>query len=530
MSIMVCAGGASSPVPGGVPPATAAGVSTVPAASAAASTNAADVTVSDGETPPPEDGEKLLSCAAAASAIDGSSEYADGTRGSKGCSSRAGRARVRETSTGGVYVSLGLRNGTVEVMRLSSRREGTDLLDLVVDSGRRSIVGGVVTETGGGVAAATALFNNADSDVGAGIGGGVRVSGGGGGVRYHSSDAACNNDPDSPAEDRLYGETFLATVEDSENVLFNDVESEEVQKKQKQEKGEGENEERKEQEKEEKKLGIEEKPEIKEEKTEEKKEIKEQEEKEKEEIKEKTKIEKEEKKRVVNATTTLRLDVEGSGTEEEGAGEGLLRPGTSIQAGRLGGGVGGEIGRRRGGGRAGGRGHDWRVPVDVYGDIPSSANDWAGTGFVVGLAAEKIISRASTAPSASASVSATPTGTPVAHPISGLGNSASRRGGWGAGSDGVVSGGASGGRPSGRVGRVVDDDVCGDDVQRSFGLCTADGRVCCCRVVSTPEGRPMWRTVWARQTEVRVGEFFNLEPEQEEGRGRRNFVACIEFV
>lgn len=129
----------------------------------------------------------------------------------------------------------------------------------------------------------------------------------------------------------------------------------------------------------------------------------------------------------------------------------------------------------------------WWVPVDPNADIPLSMHGWTGSGLVVGLAPP----HAHGYSAADNVVSATPTGagTPLSHHnLSGHGTSnRGRRGG-----------SSSGGRDSGNVGgRQVYGDA-----QRSFGVCTADGRVCCCRVVSTAGGLPQWKRMWARQTEV----------------------------
>lgn len=131
---------------------------------------------------------------------------------------------------------------------------------------------------------------------------------------------------------------------------------------------------------------------------------------------------------------------------------------------------------------------DWWVPVEFQGDIPLSLNGWSGGGLVVGLTESTRLRTPTEKP-----VSATPTGarTLIPHTLSGQSTgSAGRRGG--------VSG----------TGGGVENDGVREPEGMSFGVCTEDGRVCCCRVVSTADGRPAWTTTWARQTEASVGQRF----------------------
>lgn len=112
----------------------------------------------------------------------------------------------------------------------------------------------------------------------------------------------------------------------------------------------------------------------------------------------------------------------------------------------------------------------WHVPADS-----PSADAWAGRGLVVGFSDTEV----GTSPFAE-----TPR-TPLDH-ISGNVPT------WGWGSK--TSEGVGARASSSRTGS--------GDGQQVFAVCTMDGCVRCCRVVSTAEGQPQWTNLWTRQTKA----------------------------
>lgn len=301
--------------------------------------------------------------------------------------SKAGRdglgppGRRKDVPTaGGIYVALGLKNETVQVMRLSCRSEGTDLMELVNVAGPRKRTPSRSVRTGSGKAPLA-------------------------GNREYPGEL---DSPDSP-EERLYGETLARETE-------HDQDSDGYQQA-----------------------------------------------------------------RPLPSDTAAR-----GGVEEE-----------KISSDS-------KLGSSRGGSReSSGEGlrDESRFSGQVYGEIPPSSNNWSGPGMVVALAANP--SPACEIPAANV----TPTSTPISRSRSGLGNPASIRS-WGgveaSGAGSWIGGGGGGlGRRDGSGGFSGDEG--GWDVREAqmFGLCSADGRVCCCRIVSAPGVPPRWQTVWGKQTEVR---------------------------
>ena len=116
----------------------------------------------------------------------------------------------------------------------------------------------------------------------------------------------------------------------------------------------------------------------------------------------------------------------------------------------------------------------WHVPADCNG-----YDSWKGRGLVVGFSDTGL----GTAPFA-----ATPQ-TPLDRTFGAA--AAAPRWGWGKATGESVSG-RSGSRAGG-----------GNEQQPVFAVCTMDGCVRCCQVVSTAEGQPQWKQLWTRQTKAR---------------------------
>lgn len=113
----------------------------------------------------------------------------------------------------------------------------------------------------------------------------------------------------------------------------------------------------------------------------------------------------------------------------------------------------------------------WHVPADS-----PSADAWVGRGLVVGFSDTEV---------GRSPFAETPR-TPLDHTSGNV-----PTWGWGSKtSEGV------GARASSRMGS--------GDGQQVFAVCTMDGCVRCCRVVSTAEGQPQWTNLWTRQTKVSV--------------------------
>lgn len=110
----------------------------------------------------------------------------------------------------------------------------------------------------------------------------------------------------------------------------------------------------------------------------------------------------------------------------------------------------------------------WHVPAEC-----KSSESWTGRGLVVGFSDTGL----GTAPFA---------GTPRT-PLDRAFGKAPRRG-WGKAGESV--GGRGGGRTA------------GGDEQQVFAVCTMDGCVRCCQVVSNAEGQPRWKKLWTRQTKA----------------------------
>ena len=137
----------------------------------------------------------------------------------------------------------------------------------------------------------------------------------------------------------------------------------------------------------------------------------------------------------------------------------------------------------------------WRVPADIDDDGPGphSSRGWEGPGLVVGLSNPADAAAAAVAAAAaysSASFAVTPN-TPLLNMSAGV-----RRWGWGRASEVTAGGGGA----RGGVGE-------GEDEDRMFAVCTLDGVVRCCQVVSTAGGQPRWRTMWTRKTKVSFSGF-----------------------
>ncbi|CAM9238514.1 unnamed protein product [Ectocarpus sp. 8 AP-2014] len=143
----------------------------------------------------------------------------------------------------------------------------------------------------------------------------------------------------------------------------------------------------------------------------------------------------------------------------------------------------------------------WHVPADS-----PSADAWAGRGLVVGFSDTEV----GTSPFAE-----TPR-TPLDHTSGNVPT-------WGWGSK--TSEGVGARASSSRTGS--------GDGQQVFAVCTMDGCVRCCRVVSTAEGQPQWTNLWTRQTKASflfareaLHSFQRLDFEREEGGTESLFVVC----
>lgn len=111
----------------------------------------------------------------------------------------------------------------------------------------------------------------------------------------------------------------------------------------------------------------------------------------------------------------------------------------------------------------------WHVPAEC-----NSPESWAGRGLVVGFSDTGL----GNAPF-------------DRMPRTPLDRSFGKAPRWGWGKAGDSAGGRSGWR-----------GTRGGDEQQVFAVCTMDGCVRCCQVVSTAEGQPRWKKVWTRQTKA----------------------------
>lgn len=110
----------------------------------------------------------------------------------------------------------------------------------------------------------------------------------------------------------------------------------------------------------------------------------------------------------------------------------------------------------------------WHVPAEC-----TSSESWTGRGLVVGFSDTEL----GTTPFA---------GTPRT-PLDRAFGKAPR---WGWGKAGEGTGGRSGVRTR------------GGDEQQVFAVCTMDGCVRCCQLISNAEGQPRWKHLWTRQTKA----------------------------
>eukprot|EP00752_Nemacystus_decipiens_P009212 g8228.t1 len=129
----------------------------------------------------------------------------------------------------------------------------------------------------------------------------------------------------------------------------------------------------------------------------------------------------------------------------------------------------------------------WHVPPEC-----KSSDSWTCRGLVVGLSDAGL----GTAPIA---------GTPRTQ-LDGAFGKAVR---WGRGKSGESAGGRGGGR------------TVGGDEQQMFAVCTMDGCIRCCQVVSNAEGQPRWKKLWTRQTKEALHSFQRLDvPSGLDNRGQ----------
>eukprot|EP00903_Cladosiphon_okamuranus_P011768 g11062.t1 len=119
----------------------------------------------------------------------------------------------------------------------------------------------------------------------------------------------------------------------------------------------------------------------------------------------------------------------------------------------------------------------WHVPAAC-----KSSESWIGRGLVVGF----LDTGLGTPPFA---------GTPRTPLDRGFGKAPR----WGWGKAGEGTGGRSGGRAAGGGGQQV------------FAVCTMDGCVRCCQVVSNAERQPRWKNLWTRQTKEALHSFQRLD-------------------
>ncbi|CAM9136944.1 unnamed protein product [Scytosiphon promiscuus] len=119
----------------------------------------------------------------------------------------------------------------------------------------------------------------------------------------------------------------------------------------------------------------------------------------------------------------------------------------------------------------------WHVPADS-----SSSDEWTGRGLVVGFSD----------PEPGASPFAPTPRSPLDHTFT-----KAPKWGWGKTSDSV------GARSTCWADR--------GDEQQVFAVCTMDGCVRCCRIVSTSEGQPQWTSLWTRQTKEALHSFQRLD-------------------